>query len=414
MSLKQRIDPGVKRTVARLVENDHQAYVVGGAVRDLLLGIDPKDYDIATSATPEQILQVFGRRRCRIIGRRFRLAHVYTQHNYYEVSTFRREPTEQERRGRKDDDGVMIWRDNVYGTQEQDTYRRDFTVNAIFFDPVGDGGIIDLVDGVADLRAGLVRSIGRPDVRMEEDPVRMLRALKLVGQYGFTLEDELGSCMEKMAHRISHASRARLFEELLKILGNARACQMLEACADYGLLTHYWPGLAQVWDAPCGERVRRLLRERGNRISAGEYSSSKALGLATACLPAVAAALGCADTEPLWEHRAGIEIDCREAVRGFYYPFTVSRYLTARIRDIMLLLPSLARGIRRKRVMRHPEYRYGRELLSLLAQTESWGTDVLARWPPAANEHVPRQRGRGGGRGRRAFKRPGFVPRRTR
>ena len=140
----------MRSIIGQLVDGGFEAYIVGGAVRDLLMGLEPKDYDIATAASPEDIRRVFGRRQSRIIGRRFRLVHVYAGSEIYEISTFRREPSAGERRERLNDDGVMIWRDNEYGTLEQDAERRDLTVNALYYDPVGERGIIDFVGGVRD------------------------------------------------------------------------------------------------------------------------------------------------------------------------------------------------------------------------------------------------------------------------
>ncbi|MBP5640972.1 MAG: polynucleotide adenylyltransferase PcnB, partial [Victivallales bacterium] len=197
MNLRNKIRGSAIQVVKRLVDNGHEAYIVGGAVRDLLLGYTPKDVDITTSATPEQVREVFGRRQCIIIGRRFRLAHVRMGDEIYEVSTFRREPTAEERRGRLDDDGEMIWNDNQFGTLEDDAMRRDFTVNALYFDPIGERGIIDLVGGREDLKNKVVRVIGDAKTRFIEDPVRMLRALKLVGMYGFSMTQDTEEALKE-------------------------------------------------------------------------------------------------------------------------------------------------------------------------------------------------------------------------
>ena len=172
MPIREKIAKSAVRVITRLHDAGFEAFLVGGAVRDLILDIEPKDYDIATNATPEEIRGVFGR-RSRIIGRRFRLAHVYMDRRVFEVSTFRREPTMEERKGRKTDDGLIVWRDNEFGTVEQDARRRDFTVNAIYYDPQNTAHqFTDFVDGLADMEAKLVRTIGKADIRMAEDPVR--------------------------------------------------------------------------------------------------------------------------------------------------------------------------------------------------------------------------------------------------
>ena len=404
--IHHKIKPAVGHIAERLTAHGFEAYVVGGAVRDLLLDIEPKDYDLATSASPEDVRHVFGRRQARIIGRRFRLVHVRVEGEIFEVSTFRREPTPEERQGRVTDDGVMLWRDNEFGSLEQDAYRRDFTVNALYYDPVGGREIIDLVGGVQDLQDGRVRMIGEPAQRLEEDPVRMLRALKLVGQNGFSLEAELAQQIREMASQIALASHARLFEELLKILAGSGSSGILGACREYGLLQHYWPGLAEAWGAGAqGKLMHDLLRERDRRVRGGNYSTSKALALATACLPSVAEALGTNGIDELWTYELGIETECRQAIRRFFHPFPVSRFLTARVRDIILLLPKLKDGTLRKRVLRHPEYKYGRELLSLLVAVQGWDDELLQVWPQPVKgrERHPRDTTgrRRGRRGRR-------------
>ncbi|MBT3378312.1 MAG: polynucleotide adenylyltransferase PcnB [Lentisphaerae bacterium] len=408
MPISDKIRPAVTEIIRALVSNGFEAYVVGGAVRDLLLDIEPKDYDLATSASPEEVRGVFGRRKARIIGRRFRLVHVHTSHDIYEISTFRREPTQEERSERIDDDGVMLWRDNQYGTLEQDAFRRDFTVNSLFFDPVGERSIIDLVGGMEDLKHKIVRSVGPPDTRIEEDPVRMLRALKLVAKYGFSLESDLEAVIRARASQISMAAAGRLLEELMKIVASPHAHATFEACHDYGLLEHFWPALGEEWtNGETGGLVRKLLTERDRRVAGGDYSTSKALALATIALPAIARGRGCADLEPLWEHEPGLERDMRGQVRSFFEPFPVSRYLTARMRDIMLMLPRFVAGKRKSKLVGHPEYKYGRELFSLVALAREWPDDMVAAWP-----EPPKRQPRGSERGGR--RRPNRNRRRNR
>ncbi len=190
------VHPHVTKIISRINSSGDEAYLVGGAVRDLYLKITPKDYDIATSATPEKIKKLFGR-GARIIGKRFRLVHIRFGKDVYEVSTFRKKPSKKQRMGRDSDDGIMIWRDNVFGTIKEDAFRRDFTVNALYYDPVSEKKIIDYIGGYDDLNNAVVRSIGDPETRILEDPVRILRALKLVAQYNFTLETGLEKVIER-------------------------------------------------------------------------------------------------------------------------------------------------------------------------------------------------------------------------
>lgn len=399
MPIREKIRPAVRDLVGHLVANGFETYIVGGAVRDLLMDLTPKDYDIATAATPEDVRRVFGRRRARIIGRRFRLVHVYAGAEIYEVSTFRRAPSENERREHQDDDGVMIWRDNEYGTLEQDAERRDLTVNALYYDPVGDRGIIDMVGGVHDLEQRCARAIGDAATRLEEDPVRLLRALKLVGQFGFHLDADLEVALRERVDRIGLASQNRLFEELLKILATSRSLAVLEAFEQYGLLRHYWPTLAAIWSTPAGERTRLLLAERDRCVAAGGYSSSKALALATVCLPYVISRLGGPGDDDLWEHDPAREGGCRQHIQDFFQPFPVSRFFQARVRDMILLLPRLSQRLRLMRLARHPEYKYGRELYTLIGRVCGWPEERLQGCPqPDAAEGTspgPKKRRRG-------------------
>jgi poly(A) polymerase len=186
-----RIDPDAANVVRRLKDSGHAAYLVGGCVRDLLLGLKPKDFDVVTSATPQEIKRRF--HNSRIIGRRFRLAHVFFGPKIIETSTFRANPREMED---DDNDGaapesgdLLIRRDNVFGTPEQDARRRDFTINGLFYD-IETKQVIDHVQGLPDLETRLVRTIGDPDIRFREDPIRILRAVKFAARCNLTIEPE--------------------------------------------------------------------------------------------------------------------------------------------------------------------------------------------------------------------------------
>jgi poly(A) polymerase len=236
----------------RLHNEGFIAYLVGGSVRDLLLGRIPKDYDLGTSAHPYQVKRLF--RNCWIIGRRFRLAHVKFGPKTIEVATFRRqvpldaarpaEPLSPEQDVLPSDLVAQrpIERDNEFGTPEEDAFRRDFTVNALFYD-IGTFSIIDYTGGLQDLQQRVIRCIGDPDVRFIEDPVRMLRALVLAARLDFTVDDEVLETITRKADLITGAAPARLLEEYYKILrsGSARSC--FDHLADSGLLEHMSPEL---------------------------------------------------------------------------------------------------------------------------------------------------------------------------
>ncbi|MCF7529672.1 polynucleotide adenylyltransferase PcnB [Neisseria lisongii] len=206
-----------EKVVSRLHEAGFQAYVVGGAVRDLLLGVEPKDFDVATDATPEQVRKIF--RRSRIIGRRFQIVHVMVGPETIEVTTFRGgDKAVQNAQGR-------IMKDNTYGSIEEDAMRRDFTCNALYYDPIRQE-ILDFHHGVQDVAAGRLVMIGEPAARYQEDPVRILRAVRLSGKLGFDVEERTAAPIAEYAGRLKHEPVARLFDEILKLLfsGHARKC----------------------------------------------------------------------------------------------------------------------------------------------------------------------------------------------
>ncbi|HQC53082.1 MAG TPA: polynucleotide adenylyltransferase PcnB [Lentisphaeria bacterium] len=382
MSIRSQIRPAAVDIIRRLNQNRYEAYIVGGAVRDLLLGRTPKDFDIATAATPEQVRAVFGRGRCHIIGRRFKLAHVfYGRDTYYEVSTFRRQPNADERCTRDDDDGVLIWNDNEYGTIEEDAQRRDFTVNALYLDVIGDRGIIDFTGGLKDIEQRMVRTIGQAETRFTEDPVRMLRALKLVGMHQMTLAPETEAAISRLCGRIRQASVARLFDELLKIFQTDCAGAILQTCRQHGLLSTLWPGLASIWDKPPGRIALGMLQARDRATKKGDYSTSRALALATPCLPYVMNILRTHDNGvfPLWD--STMNKQCGHAIRSFYDGFVLPHVLTARIRAMILMVPPLAEGVQIDYLAQQPDYKYGRELLRLLVES--------CRWDPALMQNLP-------------------------
>ncbi len=369
--------------VRRLVNSGYQAYLVGGAVRDLLLGVQPKDYDIATSASPEEVRAVFGRRQCRIIGRRFRLAHVIMNQEIYEVSTFRRRPDEQERRGRQGDDGTMIWNDNEFGTLEEDAARRDFTVNSLYYDVCGNRGIIDFADGLKDLKKRIVRALGDPAERFDEDPVRIIRALKLCGQYQFTLARDLAKALKEKRPKIVLASRSRLFEELLKILSSSKAEAILGVLHKHDVLSLLWPVFDQSWDEAEGQLARQVLILRGRELEAGHIHLSKAMALASASLPFLMSALNPQNMAAFWKRDENTDALAGKVIRLVFEEYALPKFFAMRIRDICYLVPRLLAKPVSPRALQHQEYRHARKLLEMLVEIYHWDTTVLADLPPA-------------------------------
>lgn len=226
------VDPEALQIVSRLRNAGYEAYLVGGSVRDLLAQKTPKDFDISTSALPEEIKRVF-QRQCIIIGRRFRLAHIRYGHKVFEVATFRRGENE----------GDLITHDNEWGTAAEDAARRDFTINGLFYDP-SDGSIIDYVGGVEDVKKKLIRCIGDPATRFKQDPVRMIRLLKFRARAGFEIDAHAHDALLACKNEIIKSSPARLLEELLRMLESGAAAPFMMLMAESRMLELLMPPLA--------------------------------------------------------------------------------------------------------------------------------------------------------------------------
>jgi poly(A) polymerase len=250
---RRDIDPDALKVLYRLRQSDYIAYLVGGSVRDLLLGRRPKDFDLGTSAHPHQVKKLF--RNCWIIGRRFRLCHVrFGPKKVIEVATFRRQvqpgeealpdgaPAAANLGSPESDNAQIIHRDNTFGTPEEDAFRRDFTINALFYD-IATFSVIDYVNGLDDLRAGVLRSIGDPLVRFKEDPVRMLRAVALATRLGFRLDPPVRGAIRVLRHEIANSAPPRLLEEYYKILRGGYAEKTFRALDEAGLLDAISPEL---------------------------------------------------------------------------------------------------------------------------------------------------------------------------
>ncbi len=262
------VDPDASKVVRRLLRAHHAAFLVGGCVRDLLLGRRPKDFDVATSATPNEIKDLF--RNCRIIGRRFRLAHIFFGQKVIETATFRANPRGEDEASEEADD-LLIKRDNVFGTAEEDAMRRDFTMNGLFYD-LAEEQVIDYVDGLSDIEARRVRTIGDPDIRFREDPVRILRAIKFAARLGFSIEAETYRFMLGHRAEISKCAAPRVLEEVYRLLRGGAARRSVELLIETGVLGVLVPELdrlvsgdgpeAQTEDAaaarPSGEVAARL------------------------------------------------------------------------------------------------------------------------------------------------------------
>lgn len=234
---RENISENALKVLYRLHKTGYQACLVGGGVRDLILGLEPKDFDVATNASPEEVKSLF--RNCRLIGRRFRLAHVFYGREIIEVATFRG-MGEGEDEQRKQSDQGRILRDNVYGSIEEDAWRRDFTVNALYYD-IKDFSVLDYMQGMQDIENGVLRIIGDAEQRYREDPVRMLRAARFAVKLGFKIHEQTEAPIFELAPLLLDISPSRLFDESIKLFLSGQALQTFEILRHYDLFAHLYP-----------------------------------------------------------------------------------------------------------------------------------------------------------------------------
>jgi len=259
---REALSNGARKVCDGLQQAGFSAYVVGGAVRDLLLGVRPKDYDVATGASPDEVHRLF--RRSRLIGRRFKLAHVMFGDETIEVSTFRARDIDNT------DEHGRVLRDNVYGTREDDAMRRDFTVNALYYNPA-DETILDFCGGLKDVKSKTVRIIGDARERFREDPVRMLRAVRFAAKLGFSIDEQTRAPIASMAGLIGNVPPARVFDEMMKLLLSGHAAETVKRLRKEGLHHGLLPMLDVILEQPLGERfVMLALAQTDRRVLEGK------------------------------------------------------------------------------------------------------------------------------------------------
>jgi poly(A) polymerase len=374
---RESISRCARRTCEDLQRAGHAAFVVGGAVRDLLLGIIPKDYDIATSATPEEVRGVF--RRSRIIGRRFQIVHVMCGPETVEVSTFRAHFTSEPDPDRQDEHGRVL-HDNVFGTQAEDALRRDFTVNALFFDPVKEE-VWDYQHGLKDLEKKRLVMIGDAATRYREDPVRMLRAARLSAKLGLTIDPKTAAPIKELKHLLENVPQARLFEEILKLLlsGNAVACvqRLRELDLHHGLL----PLLDDALDDPqTGPFAMAALRATDERLAADKPVSPAFL----------LAALLWGRVERKWREleakgqpsTPALHEAMHEALDAQRGSLAIPRRFDATMKELWLLQPRFPQrgGTRPYRLLEHPRFRAAYDFFELRAQAGNAPLDIAKWW----------------------------------
>jgi poly(A) polymerase len=378
--VRARISPAALRVCDTLSAHQFAGCIVGGAVRDLLLGSTPKDFDVATDARPEQVKPLF--RRAFVIGRRFRLVHVMIGQETVEVSTYRAAhpvvPTDVQQAG-VDETGRLL-RDNVFGTQEEDARRRDFTINALFYDPAREE-LIDYHGGLADLKKRVLRTIGDPEKRYREDPVRMLRAVRLAGKLGLTIDGETRAPIRRLAELLEQVPPPRLFDEMLKLLLSGHASACLRQLRDEGLHKGVLPLLDVILDQPLGERfVTLALAQTDARVQEGKSISPAFLFAALLWHEVLAA----------WrarEKRGEPSIPALDAAMDEVLDLqcdklAITRRLTATMREVWAMQPRFDHrsGQRALRAVEAPRFRMGYDFLALRAASGEVPAELEAWW----------------------------------
>jgi poly(A) polymerase len=400
---RSAISPNALKVLYRLKDAGYQAFLVGGAVRDLLLGRDPKDFDIGTNAHPEQVRELF--RNCRLIGRRFHLAHVRFGQEIIEVATFRAAHTLMDEDNSVDEDSRRvldnhgrILRDNLYGSIDEDVWRRDFTANALYYN-IADFSIWDYTGGVVDAKARLLKLIGDPETRYREDPVRMLRAVRFAAKLNFTIDEASARPIAKLAYMLDGVPAARLFDEITKMFLAGSALRSFELLRNHGLLAHLFPDLASELaqaTQPASESLVQLgLAGTDERIAA-DKSVTPAFLFAVLLWPVVSRQAGqfaaMADS-PIQAMQDAWDTVAARAQRRVALPKRFS--LTAR--EVVALQPRFDNrsGKRSLRLLEHPRFRAAYDFLLLRAaagQVEQsvadWWTEIQVIPSDARAAHI--------------------------
>jgi len=363
----------------RLRGAGYDAYLVGGGVRDMLLGREPKDFDVATNALPDEVKKLF--RNCLLIGRRFRLAHVRFENEIIEVATFRAQGNGENEEDARTETGRIL-RDNVYGTLEEDARRRDFTVNALYYN-ITDFSVVDYAGGMADLQAGMLRLIGEPEQRYREDPVRMLRAVRFAAKLGFRIHPESEAPIFQLVHLLEDIPSARLFDEILKLFLGGCALQSFELLRHYGLFAHLFPQteacLAKEQEGFPMTFLVRALRNTDSRIAEGKPVTPAFLYAALLWEP-LRQVMEASEEQGMGEVQALQEAAQNVESRQLAHTLLPKRFAVP-MREIWALQPRLKRitGLRPIKLVEHPRFRAAYDFMLLRAES---GEDLgeLTQW----------------------------------
>jgi len=409
------------KVLYRLNKGGYDAYLVGGGVRDILLGMSPKDFDIATNATPEQIKALF--RNCRLIGRRFRLAHIVFGRDIIEVATFRGHHENASKREQnckktsKQSDQGMLLRDNIYGTIEEDAERRDFTINALYYS-IKDFSIYDFANGVEDVKARKIKLIGDPETRYREDPVRMLRAIRFATKLDMDIDTETEAPIRELSGLLENIPAARMFEEFNKLFLSGKAIENFDMLRDYGLFKYFFPLVDQ-------HLAKQDLEYLESFIRSAFASTDKRINSNKRVTPAYlfSALLWYPLQERIKQIKENNHITPQDAFFAAYSEvmaeqqrsISIPKRFQAVMKDIWILQEKFSRreGKRAFKSLEHPKFRAAYDFLLLRAEIEATNEEQplakLAKWwtdfqnaGPDTQAQMVKSVGRGGSGSRRS------------
>ncbi len=398
------------KVLYRLHKAGYQAFLVGGCVRDAMLELHPKDFDVATNATPEEVKALFG--NCRLIGRRFRLAHVRFGREIIEVATFRAAANHDDDDHHSDDEGRII-RDNVYGTIDEDVWRRDFTCNALYYN-IADFSIWDYTGGFEHVHEKRIVLIGDPEVRMREDPVRMLRAVRFAAKLGFEIDDDVMRAIDHHAHLLTNVPAARLFDEFLKLFQAGSAERTFDLLRDHGLFREMFPATDEELsrDADFMRFTRAALQNTDRRVQQGLSVTPMFLLGVFLWLPVTKLAAIHRSEEKMSESQS-LALAAHEIVAQQQRRISIPKRFTVPMREMLSLQPrfEFKRGKRAMKLLEHRRFRAAYDFMLLLAEVGLGNRDTAKFWTDVQTQSASERansfevRQAGGGQTRRPRRR---------
>ena len=373
------------KVLYRLHKAGYQSFLVGGCVRDAMLDLHPKDFDVATNATPEEVKALFS--NCRLIGRRFRLAHVRFGREIIEVATFRAAANHADDDHAHDDEGRIV-RDNVYGTIGEDVWRRDFTCNSLYYN-IADFSIWDYTGGVDDINQGHIALIGDPDKRLREDPVRMLRAVRFAAKLDFTIDETVVRAIEQDRLLLANVPAARLFDEFLKMFQSGHAERTFELLREHDLFSLMFPATDQELNADEDFRqfVLAALRNTDRRVQSGQSVTPMFLVGVFLWGPVAKMAEERRAREKMSESQA-LSLAAYELGAQQQRRIAIPRRFTVPMREMLALQPRFrnVRGKRAMKLLQHRRFRAAYDFMMLLSEVDQFDTTLAKFWTDVQSE----------------------------